>query len=877
MNVEDNWHAIKKEDVFKKFRTSEKGLSEKEAELRLERDGKNIIKEEEKLNSIKIFFLQFKSWLVYVLLFSVAISIVIQHYLDAFVIGAIVLLNAIVGFVQQYKAEKSIKELKKLLVLKTKVLRDDKLKLINTEEIVVGDVIILRQGDKIPADCRIFRYENLDVDESILTGESLSVQKTDEILHKDAILAERRNMLYAGTHVERGNCRAVVVSIGMDTEFGKIAGMLQVIKEESTPMQKKLDKFAKKISFFILGLIVLLFILGIKSGYETYEMLLTSIAVAISAIPEGLPAVITIGLAFASKKMSYKKVVIKKLSAAESLGSVTVICTDKTGTITEGKMKVAEIYCNEKNFIKKEDSLFLNNKKINAKKDNDLSQLIKISILCNNARFEDGKKGEYEIIGDSTESSLVLNAFELGFEKRLLTETEKRIKEIPFSSERKMMSIIRKNNEKTVYSKGAPEVILKNCNFELFNGKKIKLTDSKREQLIKETEKMQRNSLRVLAFAFKPFREEEDVEKNLIFMGLMGMRDPPRGEVKRAITLCKKAGIRVKMITGDSGVTARAIANQVGIFGDMIDGKKLDSMTNNELIRKMNSISIFSRIEPNQKLRIVEILKIMNEQIAVTGDGVNDALALKKADIGVAMGIRGSDVSREVADMILMDDNFASIVDAIEEGRTVYDNIKKVTKFLLAINFSELLLIGFTILLKLPLPILPLQLLWMNLVTDSLPAIAITKEKGEDVMNEKPKKEKSILNGILLFLILAGAVTFIAELSIFLLTFNKYDISQVRTMVVTGDILFELFFVFICRNHKIFGKDGALSNKFVFYGVILSILVHLGVLYTFANKFFEFTPLTLNQWALILPFAFSGFVIFGIGRWIKRKMKKKEK
>ncbi len=868
----NNWHAIKEDVVFGELESSEKGLSEKEAELRLKKYGRNIIKPEDKLSAFKIFFLQFKSWLVYILLFSIIISFFIKHYLDASVITAIVLLNATVGFIQQYKAEKSIKELKKLLVLKARVLRDNKLKIINTEEIVVGDVIILKQGDKVPADCRIFRCENLDADESILTGESLSVQKTNKVLGKDTILAERINMVYAGTHIERGNCRAVVVSVGMNTEFGKIAGMLEVIKEENTPMQKKIDKFAKNISFFILGLIAVLFIVGIKFGYETYQMLLTSIAVAISAIPEGLPAVMTMGLAFASKKMSYRKVIIKRLSAAESLGSVSVICTDKTGTITEGKMRVVQAYCSERNFIKKEGSFFLEGKEISAKKDKDLFQLIKTSVLCNNARLEKEKNKELEVIGDPTESSLVLNAFDLGFNKKLLTEDEKRIKEFPFSSERKMMSIIRKNNEKIVYSKGAPEIILRSCNFEFFNGKKIQLTDSKREKLMREAEKMQQNALRVLGFAFKLYDgKEEDVEKNLIFIGLLGMEDPPRKEVKDAIELCKRAGIKVKMITGDSGITAMAIANQVGIFGDMIDGKKLNSMTDEELMKRINSINIFSRTEPNQKLRIVGILKRMNEQIAVTGDGVNDAPALKKADIGVAMGIRGSDVSREVADMILLDDNFASIVHAIEEGRTVYDNIKKVTKFLLAINFSELLLIGLTILLNLPLPILPLQLLWMNLVTDSIPAIAITKEKGEDVMNKKPKKEKSILDNILLFLVLAGMVTFLSEVAIFLLAFNKYDISEVRTMVVTGDILFELLFVFICRNHKIFGKNGALSNKWVFYGVVLSIVAHLAVLYTPLSKFFGFTPLGINQWLLIIPFSFSGIVLFGIGRWIMRK------
>ncbi len=871
----NDWHAIKKEAVFKGLRTSEEGLSQKEADLRLERNGKNIIEEKEKLSTVKIFLVQFKSWLVYVLLFSVIIALIIEHYLDASVIGAIILLNAGIGFIQQYKAERSVKELRKLLVLKTKVLRDGVLKIINAEDIVAGDIVLLKSGDKIPADCRIFRYENLEVDESILTGESLSILKTDETLGKDTILTERKNMLYAGTHIEKGNCRVIVVFTGMDTEFGKITGMLEKIKEEKTPMQKKMDKFAKKSSFFVLGLVALLLLIGILSGYEKYEMLLTAIALAISAIPEGLPAVITIGLAFASKRMSQRNVIIKKLSASESLGSVTVICTDKTGTITEGKMRVMEIYCNERNFIKKGDSLLLDGEKVNIKNEKDISQILKTSVLCNNARFEYKEDGEgYDIIGDPTESSLVLNALELGFNKKLLTEGEKRVKEFPFSSERKMMSIIRKNKEQIVYSKGGPEIILRKSHFELFNGKKVRLTDSKREQLIKEAERMQRSSLRVLAFAFKVYEDGKDAEQNLTFIGFIGMHDPARKEVRNAIELCKKAGIKVKMITGDAGITARAIANQVGILGEMIDGKKLDSMTDEELIRRIDLINIFARIEPKQKFRIVEILKIKGEEVAVTGDGVNDVLALKKADIGIAMGIRGSDVAREVSDMVLMDDNFASIVNAVEEGRVVYNNIKKATKFLISINFSEILLIAFTILFSLPLPFTPLQILWMNLITDSIPAIALTKEKGENVMNEKPKKEKNILDKIMLFILLAGIVTFLVELSVFLLTLGKYNINVVRTILVTEDVLFELFFVFICRNSKIFGKDGARSNKFVFYGVILSILVHIVAIYTIANNLFDFTFLTLNQWILILPFSLSGIVIFGIGRWIMKQRKK---
>jgi len=869
---EVNWHNLKKEAVIEKLNSDERGLSEKEASLRLQRYGKNIIKEIYKINPIKIFFKQFRSFLIYILIAAVIISFLIKHYVDAGIIFAIVILNATLGFVQQYKAEKSILKLKKLLKPTVKVFRQGKLRRVKSEEVVPGDVVVVREGDKIVADCRILESENLEVNEAILTGESLPITKQEEKIPLHIILAERKNMLYSGTSVVKGSGKAVVVDTGMNTEFGKIARMLQTISLPETPMQKKLDKFAKHISIVIIGLVALMFLIGIIEGQEKIEMFLTALALAIGAIPEGLPAIITIGLALATRKMSRKKVIIRRLPAAETLGSVTVICSDKTGTITEERMSVREIFCSNKLYIKKNTLITFRNRQISLEKEKELYQLLKTSVLCNDARFEkkEGKEG-YITIGDPTESALVLAALDVGVNKKTLTEKEPKIKEFSFTSERKMMSILRKGERRQIlYSKGASDVILAKCTQEFLNGTATKINNKRREQLKKTAEKLESKGYRVLAFALKIIKGKVE-EKELTFLGFIALLDPPRKEVRGAIELCKKAGIKVKMITGDSALTAKTVAYEVGIIGKIITGQELKKMSDEKLKEEIDKINIFARINPEQKLRIVQILKSKGEQIAITGDGVNDVLALKKADIGIAMGKRGSDVAREVSDMVLLDDNFASIIKAVEEGRTVYDNSKKATKFLLGVNFSELLLITSTILLRMPLPILPLQILWMNLVTDSIPALALTKEKGEDVMESTPRKEKSILNGMVLFLVFAGLLAFLAEFVIFLFAFKNFDLAKTRTLVLTSAILFELLFVFTCRSKKSLFKVGWFSNKWVVYAVIVSILLHLILLYTPLASLFSLTALSLREWGYVILAAIPGIVLFEAWKLVKRK------
>jgi len=874
----NNYHAVSKEEAVKDLNSNFNGIRDEEAKSRLEKYGKNIIEDDQKINVVKIFLQQFNSVLIYVLIASCIISIFITHYIDAGIIFVIILLNGVIGFVQQYRAEKAVRELKKILTHHAKVLRYGKLKKILSEEIVPGDILTLSEGDKVLADCRIIQSYDLEANEAILTGESFPVLKDIEKIKEDTILAERNNMLYSGTTIVGGSCKCLVVSTGMDTEFGKIAGMIKKLESEETLMQRKLNKFATHITIFTLILSAIIIGIGLFFGVEKYELLLTAVALAVSAIPEGLPAVITIGLAIAAKKMSKNNVIIRRLAAAESLGSITIICSDKTGTITEEKMRVTKMFVDNKILDKENNFLIFKNNKILLDKDKDAYDLVKTSVLCNNSRFEvrekiDGNITEkYDILGDPTESALVLSALDLGVNKKILSEDEPRVKEITFSSHRKMMSIIRDNGRTNViYSKGAAHVIIEKCATELINGQIKKITNERRIELIKISEKLESEALRVLGFAYRHVsKNEKNPEQALIFLGLIGMQDTPRKEVRNALLSCKNAGIKVKMITGDSVMTAKEIARQVGIEGKIVSGQELEKMPDERLIREIDEIGIFARTSPEQKLRIVEVLKIKGENVAITGDGVNDTLALKKADIGVAMGIRGTDVAREVSDIILTNDNFSSIVKAVEEGRIVYDNTKKITKFLIAVNFSELLLVTIAIIMRLPLPLLPIQILWMNLVTDSIPALALIKEQGEDVMLRKPRKEDSVLNGIVRFIIVTGIIMFIAELAIFLFSLEDgFIIEEVRSLVLTFSILFQLFFVYTCRSDRPLFKIGIFSNKYVNYAVLLSIVAHLIIIYTPLHSLFGVAPLQVRDWLIILPSA-----LFCVGLFELRKFAK---
>ena len=854
-----NWHSLKEEQVFRQLLSKKEGLSQEEITRRIQKYGKNELRKIRKLNALKILFSQFYSFLIIILIIAAVISALLGHWIDFGVIIAIVLLNSSFGFIQEYKAEKAIEKLKQILVPQAKVLRDNKVMKIDARKIVPGDILILSSGDKIMADARIFQCENLQTNEAALTGESVPEEKQPLILKIDTPLGDRINMLYQGTQVVKGNCKALVVSTGMKTEFGKIATLVQKVKQERNPLRKKIDVFARNLGLIAIGLIVLITLFGLWFGFDKFQIFLIAISLAVSAIPEGLPAVITITLALATRRMLNVKSLIRKLPAAETLGRATFICTDKTGTITEEKMQVKSLYVNNK---------------IQPRilKDKETELLLKIGILCNDARFEKEKDGKGKIIGDPTEAALILSAKEYGLNKKEETEKNPKIKEFPFTSERKMMSIVRKvkkTGSYLNYVKGAPEVILNRCKGELINNK-IKAMNQKRQgELIASYEQMASQGLRVLGFAYKTITRtgkeinQEKAERALIFVGFQGMIDPPRPEVKQALKECKGAGINVLMITGDSILTARAVGREIGLIGKAITSSQLEKMSDAELSKEVYNISIFARVSPEDKLRIVKILKTNKEIVAVTGDGVNDAPALKKADIGIAVG-RGTDVAKDASDIVLLDNNFASIVKAVKEGRRVYDNIKKFIKYMLSANLDEIMLVMISIFFGLPLALLPLQILWLNFVT-SFPALGLSTEYAEeDVMKRKPNK-KGVLKGTLKFILIAGLLAFVVSFLAFYMTIQ--DVDKARTMAATTAMMFEMFLVFNCKTQGSVFKSK--FNKYIIYGIIGSVVPYLIVLYTPINKVFQFVPLGGFDWLKIIGMCAVAFIIIEV---VKKKL-----
>jgi len=864
------------EDVLKNLKTSNKGLSNTEAKSRLKEYGLNKLKSKKRKTALIIFLEQFKSFLVILLLFAVLISIFLGLYIDAIVIGIILILNALLGFYQEYKAERAVEALKKLIVSKVIVLRDNVPIEIPTEELVPGDVVLLETGNKVPADVRLIESINLRVDESALTGESVPVGKDTKIL-KEVPIHERKNMAFMGTLVNYGRGKGVVVSTGHSTEIGKIAGMIQE-REEPTPLQIKLQHFGKQIGLVVIIITLILFVLGILKEEEPFIMFMTAMSLAISAVPEGLPAVITLTLALGIQRMSKRNSVIKRLGAAEALGSTTVIAADKTGTMTTNEMTARKIWCSGKTInvtgvgFEPEGEFLLNKRKIDPKKEGSLDLLIRISSLCNDSILKKGQK--WRVIGDPTEGALEVLAKKAGFDKEY-----PRFDEIPFSSERKMMTTMHKiDNEIYAYSKGAPEIVLKKCD-RIYINKKI--TDRDKDEILTSVKKMAKNGLRVLGFSYKKLSRNysiDSVEKNMTFVGLVGMIDPPRKETKKAVEMCKRAGIKTIMVTGDHQLTAQAIAAEIGLKGMTLTGEELDKINDKKLESIIDNIAVFARVSPQHKLRIVKTLKRKGNIVAVTGDGVNDAPALKRADIGVAMGIKGTDVAKEAADMVLMDDNFYTIVSAVEEGRGIFDNIKKFIKFLLAANFDEVFIVTAAVLLSikdpatgsLVIPFLPIQILWLNLITDGLPALALGVDpKEKDIMGRKPRDpKKGILDGILLFIIVAAIIAFITSFVLFNHILNttpnkEIALDKARTMLFTQTMLFEFFLVFNCRSEKKSAfRLNPLENKKLIIAIAISLFLQVVIIYTpMLQGIFGVVPLEFMDWLTIIIFSAVGLLV----------------
>ncbi len=871
------WHSLEKEEIFEQLKTSETGLSEKEAKERLAKYGKNELKQSFKVHPLFIFFEQFKSLFVLILIASAIFSLLIQHYLDFSVVLAIILINGFIGFFQQYKAEKIISEMKNLLVPKVKVLRNGIVSEIFSSEVVIGDILLFSEGDKIVGDCRVIESDELQVNESVLTGESFpQIKKYSKIL-SDTILNDRINMVYAGTGVVGGHGKGIVVATGMDTEFGKIAKSVQKIKEGLTPLEHKINILSKKIAIGAFILTFATILLGLAKGREISEMILTGISLAISIIPEGLPAIISITLALAIKRMKKYNALVRRLPAAETLGRTTTICTDKTGTLTEEEISVSEIYCNERTIFLEGNSFLENNKKIDVKKSPDLIGLLNIGIMCNNVHLN-FEKDKLNILGDSTEKAVAFAAYKAGILNKNTLQNSKRIKEYSFSSDRKMMSVIREVNGRYInYVKGSPDKILKICSKEQIKGRLFNLTEKRKKEILDNYEHMASKALRVLAFAFREVQtnfSKEQAEQDLVFVGFQGMIDKPRKEVKNSIEECKQAGIKIKMITGDSETTAIAIARMIGLESKAISGRELEKLKEKEFDQIVKEKTIFARITPELKLRIVRSLKSQNEIIAVTGDGINDILALKEADIGIAMGIRGSEVTRETADIILLDDNFQTIVNAVREGRRVYDNLKKSIRAQLSANIDELFIILTAIIFALPLPFLPLSILWMNLITDSLPSLSLSMEKEDiDIMKRKPiKPNENLLKEIYKFIIIGGILSFIISMGLFLSTYNL-DLAKARTFAVASSVFSELFIVLSCRSEeKNLWKIDFFGNKFLLFSIALATILQLIAIYTPLSSLFGMKAISLIELLIVFAISSIPLIIFELTKFFKIKL-----
>ncbi len=822
--------------------THEYGLTNDEATRRIQEYGPNELVKEKKDGPLKIFLRQFNDVLIYILIIATIASFMVGEKVDAYIILAILIFNAVFGFIQEFKAEKAIDLLKKLTTLKTKVIRDNQQIEIPSNQLVSGDIVVLESGDKVPADLRLIEANNLQTDESALTGESNPITKIINSLAKSTPLAERKNMLFSGTGIVRGNGKAVVVFTGMRTEIGKIADMVQKATKSETPLQKKLKEFGKFLGYITILISILVFIIGVIRGMDLIEIFLTAIALAVAAVPEGLPAIVTVCLALGVQRMVKRNALIRRLASIETLGCITVICSDKTGTMTKNEMTVTKGFTNHKFFNvtgKGYNDLgeFTDNENNNINPEKEFPQMLEVAASCNNASEESG---------DPTERALLFAAL------KGKAQIIKRKGEIPFDSDTKFMATIHDNFD---YYKGAPEVILEMCNNIILDGQKRRILPKDKERILEANQELASSALRVLAMAVKIGRE-------MYFLGLMGMIDPPKEGVKESLTTCETAGIRPVMITGDHPTTAKAVANQIGMTGTAITGSELEKLNDEELKEIVINHSIYARVTSSQKVRILKALQSRNEIVAMTGDGINDAPAIKSSDVGVAMSIKGTDIARDASDMVLTDDHFSSIVNAIEEGRIIYDNIKKFIRYLLGANLAEIGVILIAMLSGLPLPLLPLQILWINLMTDSWPALALGVDPPDkDVMKQKPRPaNENIMHDLKSFIIVVGLIGTLTTLGIFLWALNKeFSLDKARTLALTTLMIFEMFVVYSVKSPKPFTH--MLDNKWLNLAVAFSMGLQILVIYSPLNKLFKLVPLTALEWLPMIGVGVAGFLM----------------
>lgn len=863
------WYTLSTKEVEKQMQTNiEFGLNEKQVEDKQNKFGLNKLEEKKKESIVIKFIKQFNDFMIIILIIASIISAVVARlegsndYFDSIIIIAIVVFNAIMGLVQEAKAEKSLEALKKMTAPTCRVKRNGKISTIKSEQIVPGDIVLLEAGNYVPADCRLISSSNLKIEESSLTGETVPVLKDANCMLKEkTALGDMVNMAFSTTIVVNGHGEAIVTDIGMNTKVGKIAKMIITNEAPETPIQKKLGEVGKSLGIACLGICLLIFVIGLLKKIEPIEMFMTSVGLAVAAIPEGLPAIVTIMLSIGVTKMARKNSIIRKLPAVETLGSSSVICSDKTGTLTQNKMQVTKIAningeTNDKEYIK---------------------WLMGMATMCTDVEIS-RENGKMELTGEPTEKAIVNKALDEGQNKNELYNVMKRVKDIPFDSSRKMMTTIHKMpNGYRVITKGAPDVLLKRCNKVYDNGNVTTLDYSKTKLIENQNNKMADEALRVLAIAYLdipnlPSRiDTETVEKNLIFIGLIGMIDPPREGVKEAVATCKKAGIKTVMITGDHIITAKAIAKDLGILrgSDLaITGEELDKIPQAVLQRNIMNYSVFARVTPEHKVRIVKAYQSTDAVVAMTGDGVNDAPALKNADIGIAMGKNGTDVAKNAADMVLTDDNFVTIVEAVKQGRNIFDNIKKAVHFLIATNIGEIVTIFLGLVLGLKSPLLAIQLLWINLVTDSLPAIALGLEKPEaDIMDKKPRDSKKgiFADGLWQRIITEGTMLGILTLVAFSVGNYLYDIEVGRTMAFVSLGLLELVHSFNIKSEESIFKVGLFENKYLMGAFILGVILQIVVVVIpSVAEVFKLVPLTQVQWMYTFGISILPLVIMEI-------------
>lgn len=863
------WYTLSTKEVEEQMQTNiEFGLNEKQVEDKQNKFGLNKLEEKKRESIVIKFIKQFNDFMIIILIIASIISAVVARlegsndYFDSIIIIAIVVFNAIMGLVQEAKAEKSLEALKKMTAPTCRVKRNGKISTIKSEQIVPGDIVLLEAGNYVPADCRLISSSNLKIEESSLTGETVPVLKeANSILKEKTALGDMVNMAFSTTIVVNGHGEAIVTDIGMNTKVGKIAKMIITNEAPETPIQKKLEEVGKSLGIACLGICLLIFVIGLLKKIEPIEMFMTSVGLAVAAIPEGLPAIVTIMLSIGVTKMAKKNSIIRKLPAVETLGSSSVICSDKTGTLTQNKMQVTKIAningeTNDKEYIK---------------------WLMGMATMCTDVEISK-ENGKMELTGEPTEKAIVSKALDEGQNKNELYNVMKRVKDIPFDSSRKMMTTIHKMpNGYRVITKGAPDVLLKRCNKVYDNGNVTTLDYSKTKLIENQNNKMADEALRVLAIAYLdipslPSRiDTETVEKNLIFIGLIGMIDPPREGVKEAVATCKKAGIKTVMITGDHIITAKAIAKDLGILrgSDLaVTGEELDKIPQSILQKNIMNYSVFARVTPEHKVRIVKAYQSTGAVVAMTGDGVNDAPALKNADIGIAMGKNGTDVAKNAADMVLTDDNFVTIVEAVKQGRNIFDNIKKAVHFLIATNIGEIVTIFLGLVLGLKSPLLAIQLLWINLVTDSLPAIALGLEKPEaDIMDKKPRDSKKgiFADGLWQRIITEGTMLGILTLVAFSVGNYLYDIEVGRTMAFVSLGLLELVHSFNIKSEESIFKVGLFENKYLMGAFILGVILQIVVVVIpSVAEIFKLVPLTQVQWMYTFGISILPLVIMEI-------------